>query len=148
MKYFSSIIPDQVPIVDVITITSFGIVLPTADVYSDITFIWKIYQNGHLEYASVAIVPLILSFLFTLRQWWKVEADFMNRIQTLPCTILQVWPQYRVLRVLYKGIVKKDAQWRNEHERIKLEVSSIGNCETFFSIFTYVRGGHQNWILD
>ena len=131
MKYFFSILPDQMPIMDLISITSFGIVLPTADVYSDITFIWKIYQNGHPEYASVAIVPLILSFFFTLRQWWKVEADFINRIQTLPCTILQLWPQYRVLRVLYKGLVKKDTQWRKDHERIKLEVSSIGNCKTF-----------------
>ena len=84
MKYFFSILADQMPIMDVITITSFGIILPTADVYSDITFIWKIYQNGHPEYALVAIVPLILSFFFTLRQWWKVEADFINRIQTLP----------------------------------------------------------------
>ena len=53
----------------------------------------------------------------------------MNRLITLPLVICQVWPQYRILRILYFGLIKKSNQWKKENEHLKKDVSCLGNPE-------------------
>ena len=40
----------------------FGIVLPTTDIYSDITFALKLFGNGHQKYACSMQAPVTVSF--------------------------------------------------------------------------------------
>ena len=124
---------DQMPLINVFLLLFFWIGLPTADFYTDVVFIWTLFDEGHSNFAIVSIAPLVLSFLFILQRWWKIEANMKNRLKTLPFLILQVWPQYCISRVLYLGLVKKDISWRKESEIIKWSISSVGKpCQFFF----------------
>ena len=100
-----------------------GVILPTIDVGSDLLFAFKLLladwsachkiENNRFMYASVSFIFPTLSFLFATYHWWQLEKP-KNRLRTLPFLLLQVWPQFRVMRLIFTGYIKKDSQWREE----------------------------------
>jgi hypothetical protein len=76
------------------------------------------------RYGYAMLAPILLMTFFTLRQWWRLEKNW-NRLWTLPLVLLQVFPQYRALRILYLGLRKK-ASWRAEKDIYDRDLTSLG----------------------
>ena len=94
----------------------FGVVLPTVDVGSDL---WLAIQflvglpckstlgeYNHILYGGISLICPSLSFLFVTYHWWKMEKP-KDRLKTLPFLLAQVWPQYRMVKLIHKGYNKK-----------------------------------------
>ena len=77
------------------------------------------------RYGYAMLAPILLMTIFSLRQWWRLEKSW-NRLWTLPLVLLQVFPQYRALRILYLGLRKK-ASWRAEKDVYDRDLTSLGN---------------------
>ena len=86
-------VEDKMGIGDVAVLVIFGIILPTADVYSDISFALKLCWLGHPKYACSMLAPVILSFLFMIVHWLRMESTMKKRLISLPFLIFQIWPQ-------------------------------------------------------
>ena len=83
----------------------FDIVLPSVDVYSDLSLIIPWYYNGHWKYALSMTVPLFLQFLSTSYKWFQLE-DKKNKCWSWILLLLQCWPQwmaFRAIRLDYKN---------------------------------------------
>ena len=76
------------------------------------------------RYGYAMLAPILLMTIFSLRQWWRLEKS-LNRLWTLPLVLLQVFPQYRAVRVLYLGLSKK-ASWRAEKDLYDQDLTSLG----------------------
>ena len=81
---------------------------------------------GHTKFGILALSPVFFSFLFTLSHWWKLEGNWKKRLMSLPFLLLQCWPQYRMARILYLGLWKKDKMWRSEKETMERNVGCVG----------------------
>ena len=92
---------DKMPIGEAIIVITFGILLPCWDVYSDVAFAIYLISEGHIKFGLTMLGPMILSILFTIPHWWRIEATKSNRLKTFPLLLLLFWPQYRALRILY-----------------------------------------------
>ena len=114
----------------------FGVILPTVDVWSDLVLaitvsteskyphpvwisspkypihVFDMFKNRFLL-SGVSFICPSLSFLFVTYHWWQLEKP-RNRLKTLPFLLAQVWPQYRMLKLIYKGYFRKDPRWRKE----------------------------------
>ena len=129
-----------------ITLTT-GVLLPTVDVYSDIAFAIKLVNfrvadkyidrctydpNGpdghvsHQKYAATMLTPPIISWLFVAYQWFKYEVGRKQKLMTLPFLLLQVYPQWRALRVLYCGRWKLRRGWQIMKEEWETEICNLG----------------------
>ena len=118
-----------------------GVVLPTADIYSDVSLVVLLLSLdsdllGGREIISFAIkmgrimtIPLILSTLFILPHWLKCERTLKRRIITFPLLLLQLYPQYRSMRILWWAFVRKNAtkalKEKHHHES---SLSNVGKC--------------------
>ena len=115
-------------------------VLPSADVISDVLLINQLItvkQNFTSNacqsyncidfnlYGYLMIIPLIVSTLLMLPQWWRYEGSNKSRILTLPLVLLQCWPQSRAVRILWLHYVKKQPYFA--HLELKILKGSIGN---------------------
>ena len=92
-----------------------GVVLPTFDVYSDVSLIILLLSSVHhnfdimlYKFGKLMILPLILSTLFILPHWLKREKTLKGRLLTFPLVLLQLYPQYRSLRVLWWAFFRKN----------------------------------------
>ena len=98
------------------------VLLPTYDVYGDCYIVYLLmvgscfatghqsseeYKANHVYLGIIAITPLLVSFLFHIIHWWemeKVENGGHGRLLTLPLILLQVWPQFRYLKVSMQNL--------------------------------------------
>ena len=82
----------------------------------------------HANFAIAMICPILLSMTFLLPQWWKFEKDtsMQNRIWTFFLVLIQFWPQWKMLQLLYMGLCKKDPDWEKEKEKLKRNVGCLG----------------------
>ena len=130
-----------------------GVFLPTSDVYSDMLFVgWLFHGNyyadtfeysnkthtrptceelekkvpPHPGFGSVMLIPLLLSWLFVTRQWYKMERGMKQKLKSLPLLILQVYPQWRALRVLYHAKWRKNRGWPKMKEEWETGITHIG----------------------
>ena len=72
------------------------------------------------------IAPFILSWLFVTIQWFKTERGLVQKLKTLPLLILQVYPQWRALRVLFYAKWKKYDRWQRMKEEWETGISHLG----------------------
>jgi len=67
---------------------------------------WKVekgyFYGTHPKFATLLSLPVILSFVLLIPHWLKAEKTSERRWKTLPLLLLQVWPQYRVIKLLFK----------------------------------------------
>ena len=77
------------------------------------------------KYGYAMLAPIVLMTIISIRQWMSLEKGFKNLILTFPLVILQVYPQYRALRVLYLGITKS-VLWKEEKRKYDRNLNSLG----------------------
>ena len=100
---------------------------------------WSIYRKNeeycdtskdgdgrHPRFGLAILSPVLLSSIFVLVHWWKTESNQKNKLITFPLVIGQMWPQYRIVRILYFGLIKQNRIWKAENEDQKKNVSSLG----------------------
>ena len=65
---------------------------------------WKVddgyFSTTHPKFATILSLPVILSILLLIPHWLKTEKTSDRRLKTLPLLLLQIWPQYRVVKLL------------------------------------------------
>ena len=72
----------------------------------------------------MTLIPVLLAFTLTTLHWYQTE-ESSKRLRTLPLLLAQIWPQYRVGRILW--LYKKgDDKWIKEKELIERKLSSLG----------------------
>ena len=114
-----------------------GVVLPTVDVYSDLFLVVKMLtiklpdhckdeQATHEQLAAAMLTPPIISWLFVTYQWFKNEVGTKCKLMTLPFLLLQVYPQWKALKVLYYGKWKKQRGWQKVKEEWETGITHIG----------------------
>ena len=116
----------------------FGVGLPSWDVYSDLIFALKLVFDGHTNFALAMLMPVLLAMLFILPHWWNNEkkTTSCNKIFTFALVLLQFYPQWKMLNVLYMGLWKKNAKWKEEKERFQKNIGSLGK---FLKRFLYLH---------
>ena len=84
--------------------------------------------HGHPKFGFAMLGPVLLVTLFMLRQWWDEEkyATVKSKLFTFMLVIFQIWPQYKMLKVLYIGFWKNDPKWKEEKEKLQKDISSLG----------------------
>ena len=121
-----------------------GVVLPTADIYSDVSLVVlllsleitpesdrldDIAKRFAINMGNIMTIPLILSTLFILPHWLKCERTLKRRIITFPLLLLQLYPQYRSMRILWWAFVRKNVtkalKEKHHHES---SLSNVGKC--------------------
>ena len=113
----------------------FGVGLPSWDVYSDFGLIYgfltgNIDPNGetHPKYALAMLCPILLSTVCMIPQWWNIErkTSTKNKIWTFFLVLMQFWPQWKMIQVLYMGLIKKDPEWKKVKENLLRNVGNLG----------------------
>ena len=90
----------------------FDAILPTLDVYGDASLVGPWYHYGYYRYAGLMTIPMALNYIFTFIQWCAVEKK-SDKKWTWILVILQLWQQWRVLKVVIL-IFKKDTRARDK----------------------------------
>ena len=74
------------------------------------------------------LFPVILSTVFTLPQWWRIEgkSQIKNKIVTFILILLQLWPQWKMLQILYLGLIKRDENWKQEKDKLMRNIGYLG----------------------
>ena len=129
-----------------------GVFLPTSDVYSDLFFVgWLFHGNyyaaghrpgycerreevvpPHPRFGSVMLIPLLLSWILVTRQWYIMERGMKQKLKMLPLLILQVYPQWMALQVLYYAKWRKHRGWQKMKEDWETGITHIGKYEVMF----------------
>ena len=73
--------------------------------------------------------PILLSTIFLIPQWLKQEQPKKRILKTLPLLLLQLYPQFKFLEILYLGLWKKDSKWRSKKEELQKSVTYIGKSK-------------------
>ena len=68
--------------------------------------------------------PCLLMALFSIHKWWTLEKKW-NLLLTFPFLVLQIFPQYRALRIICLGF-QKNASWKKEKEFYDRDLSPLG----------------------
>ena len=98
---------------------------------------WKVedgYFYGHKRFATVLSLPVLLSFVLLLPHWYQTEKTSKRRWMTLPLLLLQVWPQYRVIKLLIVLFQDREEQQKyhakkGEHDK---NITCLGKSITVF----------------
>lgn len=119
----------------------FGVILPTLDIVTDWSLVFQLMAGTILLkvnltqddvvvygfiYGLIAMAFPTLSVIFTIPHWLRMEKKSnggSGRMRTLP--LLLVWPQYRVLRMLYTGLIKKDKSWQEMKAELDQDVLTV-----------------------
>ena len=98
---------------------------------------WKVedgYTSGHPKFATVLSIPVLLSFVLLIPHWYQTEKTPERRWMTLPLLLLQVWPQYRVFKLLI--VLFQDREEQQKYHAKKAEhdknITCLGKSITFF----------------
>ena len=105
----------------------FDAILPTLDVHGDASLVGPWYNYGHYRYAALMTIPMALNYILTFIKWCAVE-NRSDKKWTWILVILQLWQQWRVLKVITL-IFKKDARAQDKKKTLLKDLSGI---EPFF----------------
>lgn len=83
-------------------------------------------DGSHPFFGLATLMPVVVSTLFTIVHWWKIEATLFKKVITFPLVFCQVWAQYRVARIIFLGFWVQSKKWRFENEFFKKNVGSLG----------------------
>lgn len=107
--------------------TVFDILLPTSDILGDFTFSIKAFSSGNPVIGFLMIFPVMLNILFNLYKWYYTYHDTQKEKRfTWVLVMLNLWPQYQVLKLLlliFRG--KSKDIWKPLERKIKNEISYI-----------------------
>ena len=77
-------------------------------------------------YGTMMLMPIIISTLFTLYHWWRLETTWWHKLLTLPLVLVQFWTQYRTIRILILGLWYQIGSWRKEKKVFDKDLGSLG----------------------
>ena len=100
----------------------FDVVLPTLDVYSDLSLIIGWLVGGHWKYAISMSIPVLLQFLFTIQKWVRLEKSKSKKLSWL-LLLLQFWPQWRAIRAINLDF-KNDKKAHAKKKELMREVTT------------------------
>ena len=81
--------------------TVFDILLPTADVFGDIYFGISALRSHILGTGCVTLLPVTLNMICNAYKWFSTDFDTpKERRFTWILVLLNLWPQYQVLKLL------------------------------------------------
>ena len=131
-----------------------GVLLPSADVYSDIALSAKLLQKSCADYKNnqylhcyhpdyqqfierkvriqnlfgwIMWIPISINLLFTIPHYLRVEKTCKQRLLAFPFLICLCWPQYRSMRVLWLRYVRHNiAKCLAEKLELEQNVSNLG----------------------
>ena len=94
-------------------------------------------ENGilvppHPKFGASMLAPTILSWIFVAKKWYKIEQGIKQKLMTVPLLILQVYPQWRALRVIYHGKWRKTNGWQRMRDAWEMEMSYLGENDLKF----------------
>ena len=78
------------------------------------------------KFGLLMLCPIIISTIFIFGQWLRIEDSPKKRLYTFPLLLLQIYPQYRTLKVLYMALWKRDIRWKKDKEMLERNLKSIG----------------------
>ena len=81
---------------------------------------------GHPNFGFAMFAPILLSTMFLIPQWLRQEQTKKRILTTLPLVLFQLYPQFKMLELLYLGLWKKDSKWRSKKDELQKSVSYIG----------------------
>ena len=79
----------------------------------------------HPTYAVAVMVPVALSFIFNIRQWWKNEDGLKKKLISVPFLILQLYPSFAAYRLVVY-LITRDKKWFDAKKIYDTSMSSIG----------------------
>ena len=108
---------------DCLCLLLLDVLLPICDVYGDISLVIPWYLLGHYYYAMSMMIPMILSYIFTLIKWWSFE-EKGNMWWSWILVLLQLWTPWRAWNVMIL-LYKNDNQAQAKKKEMMRELSSI-----------------------
>ena len=92
------------------------------------------YFHGHPKFAFAMLAPVLVVTLFMLNQWWNEEkySSRKSKIFTFTLVIFQIWPQYKMLTVMYIGFWKNDPCWREQKEKLQRNICCLGKKYKYY----------------
>ena len=103
----------------------FGIILPTADTFSDVNFAISAFSTQNYRIGVVMILPVTANLVFNFYLWKTTDFDTGKEKRfSWMLVMLNVWPQYQVLKLI-ASILKNDENWKERQRKIKMELSYI-----------------------
>ena len=93
------------PLMDTINTMFFGIGLPSGDVGTDINLGIRLSMYGHPKWAMCVLAPVVMNTFFTLFACARIDKD--KWLWYIPLVLLQVYPQYCVVRIVLQYLRSK-----------------------------------------
>ena len=85
--------------------------------------------ENHVNMGIAILVPVIVAALFTIHHWYhfeKVGNGGSGRLRTLPFVVSQTWTQFRFLKLIWSGVVKRNKKaWQREKEFLDREIATV-----------------------
>ena len=98
------------------------VALPSIDVYTDFSLVLGWAWSGHLKYAASMSFPIILQFLSTIYNWFRLEKT-ENKKWSWPILLFQFWPQWRAMSIMNLDI-KNDQNVEEKKKELMREITS------------------------
>ena len=76
----------------ILTIVVLSILLPTADVFTDLNLIVKLYSGGHHKVATVLLMPCLLNYIVCFYTFFRLTTNRKKYLFIFP--LLNLYPQY------------------------------------------------------
>ena len=108
------------------------IVLPSVDIYGDVRFCVELFMIGHVNWATMMLLPILVSTFFHFWAWHFEETDRSTRLSTLPLVFLQLYGQYRAVRVIAVHCGKWPWKAKTATEELRLLERNVALIEPVF----------------
>ena len=76
----------------ILIILALNILLPTADVFTDIILVVKLYFGGHLAMATVLLLPCLLNYIVCFYTFFRLTTN--RKRYTFIFPLLNLYPQF------------------------------------------------------
>ena len=107
----------------------FSLILPTLDIYIDFVFACILVSHGSTPQVvllgQLMFIPLMSTVLFTLPHWYKTEKNSFKRLSTVILVIFNLWPAYRVCRILHFALKKQENKARNKKLALRTAICYV-----------------------
>ena len=79
-------------VVTILTIVVLNILRPTADVFSDIVLVVKLYSGDHPAMATFLLMPFLLNYIVCFYTFFRLTTN--RKMYTFIFPLLNLYPQY------------------------------------------------------
>ena len=79
-------------VLTILIIVVLNLFLPTADVFTDIILVFKLYSGGHPILATVLLMPFLLNYIVCFYTFFRLTTNRKKYLFIFP--LLNLYPQY------------------------------------------------------